>query len=159
MEMGSVGESSEAAAGSVLSFLTQIPADVFDALPPVAQAAVVARVVPERLRSLDTSSAEAVLAVAQRAMNVLGAVQDLALAACVRREELDFADLDGEWGDGSEWRPSSVKIVASSVAPVDTRSHTNPAMPSRGASSTAPLISTTSASTPRSLRNLAVRCG
>ena len=118
MEMGSVGESSEAAAGSVLSFLTQIPADVFDALPPVAQAAVVARVVPERLRSLDTASAETVLAVAQRAMNVLGAVQDLALAACVRREELDFADLDGEWGDGSEWRPSSVKIVASSVAPV-----------------------------------------
>src|SRR6478735_1082596 len=118
MEMGSVGESSEAAAGSVLSFLTQIPADVFDALPPVAQAAVVARVVPERLRSLDTASAETVLVVAQRAMNVLGAVQDLALAACVRREELDFADLDGEWGDGSEWRPSSVKIVASSVAPV-----------------------------------------
>ncbi|MGO4361967.1 DUF222 domain-containing protein [Terrabacter sp. RAF57] len=118
MEMGSVGESSEAAAGSVLSFLTQIPADVFDALPPVAQAAVVARVVPERLRSLDTASAEAVLAVAQRAMNVLGAVQDLALAACVRREELDFADLDGEWGDGSEWRPSAVKMVASSVAPV-----------------------------------------
>ena len=118
MEMGSAGESIEVAAGGVLSFLTQIPADVFDALPPVAQAAVVARVVPERLRSLDTASAEAVLAVAQRAMNVLGAVQDLALAACVRREELDFADLDGEWGDGSEWRPSSVKIVASSVAPV-----------------------------------------
>ncbi|KRC89904.1 hypothetical protein ASE25_10305 [Terrabacter sp. Root85] len=118
MEMGSAGESIEVAAGGVLSFLTQIPADVFDALPPVAQAVVVARVVPERLRSLDTASAEAVLAVAQRAMNVLGAVQDLALAACVRREELDFADLDGEWGDGSEWRPSSVKIVASSVAPV-----------------------------------------
>ena len=118
MEMGSAGGTSEVAAGPVLSFLTQIPADVFDALPPVAQAAVVARVVPERLRSLDTASAEAVLVVAQRAMNVLGAVQDLALAACVRREELDFADLDGDWGDGSEWRPSSVKIVASSVAPV-----------------------------------------
>ena len=39
-------------------------------------------------------------------------------AACVRREELDLADLDGESADGSEWRPSSVKIVASSVAPV-----------------------------------------
>ncbi|CAN7364813.1 hypothetical protein LJR027_002014 [Terrabacter sp. LjRoot27] len=74
--------------------------------------------VPERLRSLDTAGAEAVLAVTQRAMNVLGAVQDLALAACVRRQELDLADLDGDWSDGSEFRPSSVKIVASSVAPI-----------------------------------------
>ncbi|WP_020145526.1 HNH endonuclease signature motif containing protein [Terracoccus sp. 273MFTsu3.1] len=118
MELGSAAKSTGAAAGGVLALLTQIPADVFDALPPVAQAAVVARVVPERLRTLDTASAEAVLAVAQRAMNVLSAVQDLALAACVRREELDLADLDGDWADGSEWRPSSVKIVASSVAPV-----------------------------------------
>ena len=117
MELGSAIESSEVAAG-VLAFLTQIPADVFDALAPVAQAAVVCRVVPERLRTLDTASAEAVLAVAQRAMNVLSAVQDLALAACVRREELDLADLDGDWADGSEYRPSSVKIVASSVAPI-----------------------------------------
>jgi hypothetical protein len=118
MESGSAIESSEIAAGGVLAFLTQIPADVFDALAPVAQAAVVGRVVPERLRTLDTASAEAVLAVAQRAMNVLSAVQDLALAACVRREELDLADLDGDWSDGSEYRPSSVKIVASSVAPI-----------------------------------------
>ena len=118
MELGSAIESSEVAAGGVLAILTQIPADVFDALAPVAQAAVVCRVVPERLRTLDTASAEAVLAVAQRAMNVLSAVQDLALAACVRREELDLADLDGDWADGSEYRPSSVKIVASSVAPI-----------------------------------------
>ena len=118
MESGSAIESSEIAAGGVLALLTQIPADVFDALAPVAQAAVVGRVVPERLRTLDTASAEAVLAVAQRAMNVLSAVQDLALAACVRREELDLADLDGDWSDGSEYRPSSVKIVASSVAPI-----------------------------------------
>jgi hypothetical protein len=118
MEMESAVESSEVAAGDVLSFLTQIPAEVFDGLPAVAQAAVLCRVVPERLRSLDTASAEVVLAVAQRAMNVLGAVQDLALAACVRREELDLADLDGDWADGSEWRPSSVKMVASSVAPI-----------------------------------------
>ena len=118
MEMGSAVESSEVAAGDVLSSLTQIPAEVFDGLPAVAQAAVLCRVVPERLRSLDTASAEAVLAVAQRAMNALGAVQDLALAACVRREELDLADLDGDWADGSEWRPSSVKMVASSVAPI-----------------------------------------
>ncbi|WP_256792036.1 HNH endonuclease signature motif containing protein [Terrabacter sp. Ter38] len=118
MESGSATKSSEVAAGGVLAFVTQIPADVFDALAPVAQAAVVGRVVPERLRTLDTASAEAVLAVAQRAMNVLSAVQDLALAACVRREELDLADLDGDWSDGSEYRPSSVKIVASSVAPI-----------------------------------------
>ena len=100
MELGSAIESSEVAAAGVLAFLTQIPADVFDALAPVAQAAVVCRVVPERLRTLDTASAEAVLAVAQRAMNVLSAVQDLALAACVRREELDLADLDGDWPTG-----------------------------------------------------------
>ena len=92
MELGSSAESREASAGSVLAFLTGIPVGVFDALPPVAQAAVVSRVVPERLRSLDMASAEAVIAVAQRSINVLCAVQDLALAACVRREELD---LDG----------------------------------------------------------------
>jgi hypothetical protein len=129
MELGSAIESSEVAAGGVLAILTQIPADVFDALAPVAQAAVVCRVVPERLRTLDTASAEAVLAVAQRAMNVLSAVQDLALAACVRREELDLADLDGDWADGSEYRPSSVKIVASSVAPI---LRSTPVAPSRG---------------------------
>ena len=95
-----------------------MPAAVFDALPAAAQAAVVARIVPERLRSLDPAGAEAVLAVTQRASNVFAAMQDLALAAGVRSEELDLADLDGGWSDGTEHRPSSVKIVGSSVAPL-----------------------------------------
>ena len=95
-----------------------MPAAVFDALPAAAQAAVVARIVPERLRSLDPAGAEAVLAVTQRASNVFAAMQDLALAAGVRAEELDLADLDGGWNDGTEHRPSSVKIVGSSVAPL-----------------------------------------
>ena len=95
-----------------------MPAAVFDALPSAAQAAVVARIVPERLRSLDQAGAEAVLTVTQRAANVLAAMQDLALAAGVRCEELDLSDLDGGWSDGTEHRPSSVKIVASSVAPL-----------------------------------------
>ena len=105
-------------AGAVLEVLTGVPADVFDALRPAAQAAVVARIVPDRLRTLDMASAEAVIAVAQRAVNALGAIQELALAACVRREELDLTELDGDWSDGSEHRPSAVKMVASSVAPV-----------------------------------------
>jgi hypothetical protein len=95
-----------------------MPAAVFDALPAVAQAAVVARIVPERLRTLDQAAAEAVLTVTHRAANVLGAMQDLALAAGVRCQELDLSDLDGGWSDGTEHRPSSVKIVASSVAPL-----------------------------------------
>ncbi len=77
-----------------------------------------ARIVPERLRSLDPAGAEAVLAITQRASNVFAAMQDLALAAGVRSEELDLADLDGGWYDGTEHRPSSVKIVGSSVAPL-----------------------------------------
>ena len=105
-------------AGAVLEPVTQVPAAVFDALPAAAQAAVVARIVPERLRSLDQAAADAVLAVTQRAVNVLLALQDLALAAEVRCEELYLADFDGEWSDGSEHRPSSVSIVASSVAPL-----------------------------------------
>ena len=111
-------EAQGASAGAVLEVLTGVPADVFDALRPAAQAAVVARIVPERLRTLDMASAEAVIAVAQRAVNALGAIQELALAACVRREELDLTELDGDWSDGSEHRPSAVKMVASSVAPL-----------------------------------------
>src|SRR6478736_56551 len=111
-------ETPQGSAGAVLEILTGVPADVFDALAPVAQAAVVARIVPDRLRTLDVASAEAVLAVTQRAANTLGAIQELVLAACVRQEELGLADLDGDEGDGSEHRPSSVKIVASSVAPL-----------------------------------------
>jgi hypothetical protein len=105
-------------AGAALEPVTRVPAAVFEALPAVAQAAVVARIVPDRLRSLDQAAAEAVLAVTQRAVNVLAALQDLALAAEVRCEELYLADLDGEWSDGSEHRPSSVSIVGSSVAPL-----------------------------------------
>ncbi len=111
-------EAQRVSAGAVLEVLTGVPADVFDALRPAAQAAVVARIVPDRLRTLDVASAEAVIAVAQRAVNALGAIQELALAACVRREELDLTDLDGDWSDGSEHRPSAVKMVASSVAPL-----------------------------------------
>ncbi|TQM57767.1 HNH endonuclease signature motif containing protein [Humibacillus xanthopallidus] len=111
-------ETSRVSAGAALEAVTLVPAAVFDALPATAQAAVVARIVPERLRSLDHAGAEAVLAVTQRATNVLAAMQDLALAAGVRSEELDLSDLDGGWSDGSEHRPSSVKIVASSVAPL-----------------------------------------
>ncbi len=104
--------------GAALEAVTRIPAAVFDALPAASQAAVVARIVPERLRSLDQAGAEAVLAITQRASNVFAAMQDLALAAGVRSEELDLADLDGGWSDGTEHRPSSVKIVGSSVAPL-----------------------------------------
>lgn len=111
-------ETASVSLGAALEAVTQVPAAVFDALPAAAQAAVVSRIVPERLRSLDQAGAEAVLAVTQRATNVLAAMQDLALAAGVRCEELDLADLDGGWTDGSEHRPSSVKIVASSVAPL-----------------------------------------
>src|SRR6478609_11805441 len=111
-------EAQRVSAGAMLEILTRVPADVFDALAPVAQAAVVARIVPDRLRTLDVASAEAVLAVTQRAVNALGAIQELALAACVRREELDLTELDGDWSDGSEHRPSAVKMVASSVAPL-----------------------------------------
>lgn len=111
-------EAQRVSAGAVLEVLTGVPADVFDALRPAAQAAVVARIVPDRLRTLDVASAEAVIAVAQRAVNTLGAIQELALAACVRREELDLTELDGDWSDGSEHRPSAIKMVASSVAPL-----------------------------------------
>ncbi len=111
-------EAQAVSAGGVLEVLTGVPADVFDALRPAAQAAVVARIVPDRLRTLDVPSAEAVIAVAQRAVNALGAIQELALAACVRREELDLTELDGDWSDGSEHRPSAVRMVASSVAPL-----------------------------------------
>src|SRR4051812_9073735 len=111
-------EARGASAGAALELLSGVPSEAFDGLPPAAQAAVVARVVPERLRTLDLPSAEAVISVVQRAVNALYAIQDLALAACVRREELDLADLEGEWADGSEYRPSSLKIVASSVAPL-----------------------------------------
>jgi len=50
---------------------------------------------------------------------------------------------------------TGARPLASSVAPVETRSQMNRAMPSRGASSTAPRIVTTSASISRSARNLA----
>ncbi|WP_325003194.1 hypothetical protein [Intrasporangium sp.] len=49
-------------------------AGVFDALPVVAQAAVVSRIAPERVRRMDAEAAEAVLAVTQRAVNVLAAM-------------------------------------------------------------------------------------
>ncbi|GAA5028723.1 hypothetical protein GCM10023258_24540 [Terrabacter aeriphilus] len=108
----------EVSPGAALEVLTGIPAAVFDALPLTAQAAVVARIVPEAVRTLDQSCAEAVLVVTQRAVNALDALQELALAALVRGEEIDCSDLADDGGDGSEYRPSSVKLVASSVAPL-----------------------------------------
>ena len=106
----------------VLESVTGVPAETFAALPPVAQAAVVARVVPERIRTLDVEGAEAVVAVTQRAINALAGVRDVAISACVRAEELRSAELEGEWVPGENHRPDAVKIVASSLAPMLARS-------------------------------------
>jgi hypothetical protein len=106
----------------VLESVTGVPAARFAALPPVAQAAVVARIVPERVRTLDIETAEAVVAITQRAINVLAGVRDVAIAACVRAEELRSAELEGEWVPGETHRPDAVKIVASSLAPMLARS-------------------------------------
>ncbi|HET8595283.1 MAG TPA: hypothetical protein VFM07_08550 [Intrasporangium sp.] len=104
--------------GALLEPVTGVPAGVFDALPPVAQAAVVARVAPERLRTLDAESSEAVLAVTQAGANTLAAVQDLALAAAVRAEELAIAGLNDDPGDGSDYAPDAQQVVASAVASI-----------------------------------------
>ena len=62
-----LAETATVSPGAALEAVTRMPAAVFDALPSAAQAAVVARIVPERLRSLDQAGAEAVLTVTQRA--------------------------------------------------------------------------------------------
>ena len=103
---------------AVLEIVTGVPAHVFAGLAPISQAAVVARVVPERIRTLDIDAAEAVVAVTQRAINALGGLRDVAIAACVRAEEVRSAELDGEWVAGERHRPDAVKIVASSLAPM-----------------------------------------
>jgi hypothetical protein len=102
----------------VLESVTGVKADTFAALSPVAQAAVIARVVPERLRTLDASSAEAVVAVTQRAINALAGIRDVAIAACVRAEELTWPEVDGEGVPGDPYRQDAIKIVASSLAPM-----------------------------------------
>jgi hypothetical protein len=112
---GRAGEDSQAL---VLEDVTGVPARVFERLPTVAQAAVVARVVPERVRTLDVEAAEAVVAVTQQAINALAGLRDVAVAACVRAEELRWAELDGEWVPGETYRPDAIQIVASSLAPM-----------------------------------------
>ncbi|MGN6753462.1 MAG: hypothetical protein ACTHJJ_13045 [Intrasporangium sp.] len=113
-----VGDADSVAFGALLEPVTDIPAGVFDSLPPVAQAAVVARVAPERLRCLDAESCEAVLAVTQAGANTLSAVQDVVLAAAVRAEELAIAGLNDDPRDGSDYAPEAQKVVASSVASI-----------------------------------------
>ena len=108
----------EVSAGVALALITGLPAEAFEKLGPVAQAAVVARIVPEAVRCLDAEGAEAVLAVTQRAMNVLAATQDVALAACVRAEELAVAELAGDGSDGERHRPDALHVVASAVSPM-----------------------------------------
>lgn len=115
---GGSGSAGPGAFGSLLEPVTGVPATTFDALPPVAQAAVLARVAPERLRTLDAETSEAVLVVTQTGANTLAAVQDLVLAAAVRAEELAIAGLNDDPGDGSDYAPDAQQVVASAVASI-----------------------------------------
>ena len=115
---GGSGSAGTGAFGSLLEPVTGVPATTFDALPPVAQAAVLARVAPERLRTLDAETSEAVLVVTQTGANTLAAVQDLVLAAAVRAEELAIAGLNDDPGDGSDYAPDAQQVVASAVASI-----------------------------------------